>query len=91
MQLFLLIVPAGFGMQGILSIINSQLNTMSKPLQASLILVVQMLVIGLPCMLFGKYLAGIAGIFAGLAITYLLGGLISLLVNRSLLRQIGNG
>lgn len=84
-QLFLWIVPAGFGLQGILSVINSNLNTINKPLHASLIIVVQMLVLGLPAMYLGKYFGGIAGIFVGLAATYILGGLISIVVNKRIM------
>lgn len=84
-QLFLWIVPAGFGLQGILSIINSNLNTINKPLHASLIIVVQMLVLGLPAMYLGKYFGGVAGIFVGLATTYVLGGLISIVVNKRIM------
>ena len=84
-QLFLWIVPAGFGLQGILSVINSNLNTINKPLHASLIIVVQMLVLGLPAMYLGKYFGGVAGIFVGLATTYILGGLISIVVNKKIM------
>ncbi len=80
-RLFLWIVPAGYGLQGILSIINSNLNTINKPLQASLIIVAQMLVIGLPVIFLGKELFEVKGVFMGLAITYVIGGLISLVVN----------
>ncbi len=85
-QLFLWIVPAGFGLQGILSVINSNLNTINKPLQASLIIVVQMLVLGLPAMYLGKYFGGVPGIFVGLATTYILGGLISLTINKRIMK-----
>lgn len=84
-QLFLWIVPAGFGLQGILSVVNSNLNTINKPIHASVIIVIQMLVLGLPAMYLGKYFGGIAGIFIGLAITYILGGLISLVVNKKIM------
>ena len=84
-QLFLWIVPAGYGLQGILSIINSNLNTINKPLQASLIIVIQMLIIGLPLIFLGKEWLGVKGIFLGLATTYVLGGLISLVVNRRIM------
>lgn len=85
-QLFLWIVPAGFGLQGILSVINSQLNTINKPLEASLIIVVQMLVLGLPAMYLGKMWGSVTGIFIGLASTYILGGLISIFVNNRIMR-----
>jgi len=85
---YLWIIPAGFGLQGILSIVNSNLNTVGKPLQASIIIVVQMLVLGIPSILLGKELAGIQGVFVALAITYILGGLISLLVNQRIMKKI---
>ena len=87
-ELFLWIVPAGFGLQGILSIINSHLNTINKPLQASLIIVVQMLVLGLPAIYLGKQLADITGIFIALALTYAAGGILSIIVNRQLMGQL---
>ncbi len=88
--LFLWIVPAGYGLQGILSIINSNLNTINKPLQASLLIVVQMLVIGLPLIYLGKEFLQVKGIFMGLAATYLLGGLISILMNRQVMNRFQN-
>ncbi|NQZ79205.1 MAG: MATE family efflux transporter, partial [Ekhidna sp.] len=87
-KLFLWIVPAGFGLQGILSIINSNLNTINKPMQASIIIVVQMLVIGLPLIYLGKELAQVQGIFFGLALAYALGGIISLIVNKSVMKGL---
>ncbi|OJJ20178.1 hypothetical protein BKI52_17040 [marine bacterium AO1-C] len=86
-QLFLWIVPAGFGLQGILSIINSNLNTINKPLQASVIIVIQMLVLGLPAIYLGKALDGIRGIFIGIAFTYSLGGMLSMIVNKRIMDQ----
>jgi Na+-driven multidrug efflux pump len=86
--MYLWIVPAGFGLQGILSIINSHLNTIGKPLQASMIIVIQMLVVGIPAILLGKYWAGIEGVFMALAFTYIFGGLISLFVNKRLMKKM---
>ncbi|MEL7145891.1 MAG: MATE family efflux transporter, partial [Bacteroidota bacterium] len=87
-QLFLWIVPAGFGLQGVLSIVNSQLNTLNKPLQASAVIIVQMLVLGLPAIYLGKELLGISGIFAGIAIAYVLGGLMSIALNGWLMKRM---
>jgi putative MATE family efflux protein len=86
-QSYLWIVPAGYGLQGILSIINSHLNTVNKPLPASLIIVIQMLVIGIPIIFLGNRLAGIEGVFIALAITYAAGGLMSLLVNKQMMKK----
>lgn len=86
-QLFLWIVPAGFGLQGVLSIINSNLNTINKPLQASLVIIIQMLALGLPIIYLGRSLGGVSGIFLGIAIMYTLGGLLSIGVNRKVMRR----
>ena len=86
-QSYLWIVPAGYGLQGVLGIINSHLNTVNKPLPASLIIVVQMLVIGIPIIFLGNRLAGIEGVFIALAITYIAGGLMSLLVNKQMMKK----
>ena len=86
-QLFLWIVPAGFGMEGVLSVINNHLNTINKPLQASLIILVQMLVLGLPAIYLGRSFADVQGIFIGLAFTYVLGGAISLVMNRWVMQR----
>jgi putative MATE family efflux protein len=87
-KLFLWIVPAGFGLQGVLSVINSHLNTIQKPVQASLVICIQMLVVGLPLMYLGKVLSGVTGIFVGLAATYSAGGLLSLLINRNIMKKL---
>lgn len=86
-QLFLWIVPAGFGLQGVLSIINSNLNTINKPLQASGVIVVQMLVLGLPLIYLGRALDDIRGIFIGIALMYALGGILSLFINKLVMNR----
>jgi putative MATE family efflux protein len=90
-QLYLWIVPAGFGLQGILSIVNSQLNTIGKPLQAAMIIVAQMLVLGIPAIFIGKELGGIQGIFLALAATYVVGGVISLIVSHRIMKKMSDG
>lgn len=87
-QQYLWIVPAGFGMQGVLSVINSHLNTINKPVQASLIIIVQMIVLGLPAMYVGKLLADIQGIFMGLALTYIFGGILSIFMNNLIMSRL---
>ncbi|MEM7551977.1 MAG: MATE family efflux transporter [Bacteroidota bacterium] len=78
--LFLWIVPVGFGLQGILGIVNSYLNTINKPMLALRIIFLQMLIVGLPLMYLGRYVADVKGIFIGLAATYIFGGLLSLFI-----------
>ena len=52
---------------------------------ASLIIVIQMLALGLPAIFLGKYLYGIKGIFIGIAFTYALGGVLSMIVNKQIM------
>jgi len=85
---YLYIIPAGFGLQGILSIINTNLNTLGKPLHASMIIVIQMLGIGLPIIFLGKYLADIKGVFVALALTYVIGGILAMIVNRKTMNKL---
>ena len=67
------------------SVVNSNLNTINKPVQASLVIVVQMLVLGIPAIYLGKMLGDIPGIFIGLAVTYSLGGVISIFLNNKVM------
>jgi hypothetical protein len=46
------------------------------------------MVLGVPAIFIGKQLAGIQGIFVALACTYVMGGIISLLVNRQVMKQV---
>ncbi len=86
--IYLQIIPMGFGIQGIVNIVNSNLNTLNKPIPASLIIVIQMLVLGIPLLYLGSSYGGTRGIFVALVITYVLGGIISLIVNYRLVNNL---
>ncbi len=86
--LFLRLVPISFGFQGIAMIVNSNLNTMNRPLTASLLIIVQMLVIYVPLAYLGSMLEGLRGIFYALLITYISGGILSYLASVISLRKI---
>lgn len=85
---FLHIVPISFGFQGITMIVNANLNTMSRPLTASLLIILQMFVIYLPLAYLGSDLVGIRGIFFALLITYVAGGVLSFATSQISLRRI---
>lgn len=87
-KLFLTIVPLSFGFQGIVQVVNSNINTLNKPFSASLIVGIQMLVIGIPVLYLGDYLFGIEGIYGAIACTYVTGGLISYVFNGKILNKI---
>lgn len=86
--LFLYILPAGFGLQGVVSIINSNLNTLNKPLPASLIIGFQMLIVGIPLVYLGSFYLGIKGIFGALATAYIVGGIVSIIINKTIVNKI---
>lgn len=86
--LFLSIVPVSFGFQGIAMIVNSNLNTMNRPLTASLLIIVQMFVIYVPLAYLGSMLEGVKGIFWALMIAYVIGGILSYITSIISLRRI---
>ena len=85
---FLRLVPISFGFQGIAMIVNANLNTMNRPLTASILIVVQMLVIYIPLANIGSKLDGVNGIFMALLVTYFIGGILSYLASIFSLRKI---
>lgn len=85
---FLRIAPLGFGLQGIVLVVNSNLSTVNRPLQASVLLAGEMLLVCVPLAWVLGRLYGPQGIFAGLAIAYSLGGMASYVVNQRSLRRM---
>lgn len=90
-RIYLTMVPIGFGFRGIVQIVNSNINTLNRPIHASLIVVVQMIFLGLPILLVADHFYGIKGIYAAIAITYFLGGMISLVWNKRIIDQMAAG
>ncbi len=76
-RLFLYYVPIGFGFQGVVQIINSNLNTLNKPLPASVLLAIQSIVIYIPFAYLLSYFMDLPGIYLATTLTYLIGGLLS--------------
>ncbi len=87
-ELFLWIVPFSLGFQGIVQIINANLNTINKPLQASYIMIGQNFLIYIPAAIIGSNYFGVAGIFWSISITYILGGVISMIVNTRIFKRL---
>ena len=76
-MLYLSIVPIGYGLQGILLICNTSLNVLRKPFQAAGLIITQMFILYIPLAYLGSYLFGIKGIFSGIALAYLIAGIIA--------------
>jgi len=76
--LYLMIVPLGYGFQGIQHISISILNALHKPFQATGIAIMQMFIIYVPLAIIGSKLAGIKGVFAALVISYVISSVVAI-------------
>lgn len=66
--LFLLIVPLGYGLQGIIILTNSSFNALHKPIAAMWLSIIRLFVCYIPCTALGSYLYGLKGLFWGCVI-----------------------
>jgi putative MATE family efflux protein len=64
-QLFLMIVPLGYGMQGLIILTNSSLNAMHRPLSALALSVIRLFVFFVPISIAGSYFFGLTGLYWG--------------------------
>ena len=85
---YLRIVPIAYGMQGIMQISATSLNLLKKPVQSAAISLVQVFGFFLPLALLGSTAFGLAGIYGGLALSYLVAGLIGRRLNGMQLRAL---
>lgn len=65
LQLFLFIVPLGYGLQGIIILTNSSLNAMHKPMMALVLSVLRLFVFFVPISYLGSQLYLLPGMFWG--------------------------
>ena len=85
--LFLQIIPIGYAMYGVATLVNSIFNALGKPLQASLIIILHLFVFVLPLAYLGSKVYGLKGIFVGIAVGNVVVGIIAyLMVQRFLMR-----
>ena len=61
--LFLMIVPLGYGLQGIIILTNSSLNAMHKPMSALTLSIIRLFVFFVPISWLGSFLFGLKGMF----------------------------
>lgn len=88
--LHLAIVPAGWGAAAVVAMSNTALNSLRRPLHATGISIVQMFLLLIPFALIGSNLGGLRGIFAGIAVAQLLGGLLAWQVLKNQIVQTGD-
>lgn len=73
---YLLVVPFSYGFQGIVMILVSGLNAMHKPLRAFQWSFMRLFVFTLPAAWIGSHLYDVEGLFIGVAVGNILGGLL---------------
>ena len=78
--LYLTIVPLSYTLQGIFILSTTALNVMHKPLQAACLTIFQMFILYIPLAVLGSRLFGLTGIFAAVALSYIISGIISRVV-----------
>ncbi len=66
--LFLCIVPIGYGLQGIIILVNSSFNAMHKPMSALALSILRLFAFYVPIASLGSYLFGLEGLFWGCVI-----------------------
>lgn len=76
-RLFLLIVPLGYGLQGIIILANSSFNAMHLPMSALILSILRLFVCYVPIAWLGSYLYGLEGLFWGCVIANLFTACIS--------------
>lgn len=67
-QLFLMIVPLGYGMQGVIILTNSSLNAMHRPMGALTLSVIRLFVFFVPISVLGSFIFGLKGLYWGTVI-----------------------
>jgi len=76
-ELFIWILPLGYGFQGVIILTNSSFNALHKPLVALVLSIIRLFICYVPIAYLGSYLYGIEGFFIGGVIGNLLMAFIS--------------
>ncbi|WP_414830922.1 MATE family efflux transporter [Alteromonas sp. H39] len=86
-RLFLMIVPLGYGMQGVIILTNSSLNAMHRPMSALVLSVIRLFVFFVPVSVAGSLLFDLQGLFWGTVVANICMASISFIVFRRALAQ----
>ncbi|NOH56106.1 MATE family efflux transporter [Vibrio coralliilyticus] len=84
---YLLVVPFSYGFQGIIMMLVSGLNALHEPLKAFQWSFMRLFIFTLPCAWIGSYLYNIEGLFIGIALGNILGGVLGYLYALRVRRQ----
>jgi putative MATE family efflux protein len=88
LELYLWIVPAAYGAQGVVGVISSVFNAIDRAVRATLLSAIRSVVLAVPLATLGAYLGGTAGVFFGLALTSFAAGILASVWARNIFRPI---
>ena len=87
-SLYLLVIPIGYGLYGILVMTTSAMSVLKKPLHAAILTLTQTFLLYIPMAYIGSYFFGLWGVFAALPISYFIASIISnFVLNRIVLSR----
>ena len=89
-QQFLMIVPLGYGLQGIVILTNSSLNAMHKPMLALGLSVIRLFVFFVPISVAGSMLFGLNGLFWGTVVANIATACVSYFIFKRSLHATAN-
>ena len=88
-QLFIWIVPLGYGLQGIVILTNSSFNALHQPTIALKLSILRLFVFYVPCAYLGGLFFGILGLFIGCVIGNILMAMVSYIRFNNYFKQVG--
>ncbi|MFT4975110.1 MAG: putative MATE family efflux protein [Myxococcota bacterium] len=77
LAMFLVIAPAGMGLQGVVGIAGASFNAINQPLRAAGLTILRTPTLSVPLALLGSATVGVEGIFLGMAVSEVLTGLVA--------------
>jgi len=75
--LYLLIIPIGYSLYGILVMATSAMSVLKKPIHAAVLTLTQTFLLYIPIAYIGSYFFALRGVFTALTISYFVSGIIS--------------
>ena len=79
LALYMMVIPIGFGFQGVVILTNSTFNALHKPLWAMALNIIRLFVLVVPFAFVGSKMGNIEGLFVGVVIAYVVAALISVI------------
>lgn len=84
-MIYFWIIPASYGMQGVLRVVSTVLTVLKKPIHASILMLIHTFVILVPLAYLGSRLFELKGIFGAVVVAYFIAATIGYFVQRKYL------